>query len=79
MTRKQKALVERINALPKWARDYIFEIETNGDPAGMVRRVVEQDELIHQLAAKIAELKGTRLRERMPLGSAPGAVKRKPR
>jgi hypothetical protein len=79
MTRKRKTLVERINGLPKWARDYISEIQTNGDPAGMVRQVKEQEELINQLVAKIAELKGTRVRGRMPLGSLPGAVKRKPK
>jgi hypothetical protein len=72
---KQKSLAERINSLPKWARDYIMNIQTNGDPAGLIRRVSEQDDLIRQLARKLAELKGTRIREKMPLGSNPGSPK----
>jgi hypothetical protein len=72
---ERKSLVERINSLPLWARDYIMNIQTNGDPAGLIRRVSEQDDLIRQLVRKIAELKGTPVREKMPLGSNPGSLK----
>jgi hypothetical protein len=61
-TRKHKTLVERINGLPLWARDYIARIETEADPAGTQRLVIEQQDLIRQLTAKIAELKGIRYR-----------------
>ncbi len=57
---KKRSLVERINGLPKWARDYIMYIETEADPAGTQRRLIEQQDLIRELTAKIAELKGVR-------------------
>ncbi len=53
----KRSLVDRINALPKWARDYIAAIETEGDPAGTQRRLIQQQDLIRELTAKIAELK----------------------
>jgi hypothetical protein len=69
----KRSLVNRINALPKWARDYIMQIETESDPAGTQRRLIEQQDLIRQLTAEIAELKGVPfsesdldLRGRMP-------------
>ena len=57
---KKRSLAERINGLPKWARDYIMCIETEADPAGTQRRLIEQQALIRELTAKIAELKGVR-------------------
>jgi hypothetical protein len=60
--RKRKSLVERINRLPLWARDDIMRIETEADPAGTQRLIIEQQELVRQLTAKIAELKGVRYR-----------------
>ena len=60
---KKRALLDRINSLPKWARDYIAHIETEGDPAGTQRRLIEQQDLIRELTAKIAELKGEPLSE----------------
>jgi hypothetical protein len=54
----KRSLVDRINALPKWARDYIMQIETESDPAGTQRRLIEQQDLIRELTAEIAELKG---------------------
>ena len=42
------------------ARDYIMYIETEEDPAGTQRRLIEQQDLIRELTAKIAELKGVR-------------------
>jgi hypothetical protein len=69
----KRSLVDRINALPKWARDYIMQIETASDPAGTQRRLIEQQDLIRELTAEIAELKGEPfseseldLRSRMP-------------
>jgi len=59
---KKRSLVERINSLPQWARDYIMNIETEADPAGAQRRLVEQQDLIRELTARIAELKGLQLR-----------------
>jgi hypothetical protein len=55
---KKRSLVDRINALPKWARDYIMQIEAESDPAGTQRRLIEPQDLIRALTAKIAELKG---------------------
>ena len=55
---KKRSLVDRINSLPQWARDYIMNIETEADPAGTQRRLIEQQDLIRVLMAKIAELKG---------------------
>jgi hypothetical protein len=54
----KRSLIDRINSLPKWARDYIMRIETEADPAGTQRRLIEQQDLIRELTAKIAELKG---------------------
>jgi hypothetical protein len=54
----KRSLVDRINALPKWARDYIMQIETESDPAGTQRRLIEQQDLIRELTAEVAELKG---------------------
>jgi len=59
---KKRSLVDRINSLPQWARDYIMNIETEADPAGTQRRLIEQQDLIRELTAKIAELKGVRFR-----------------
>jgi hypothetical protein len=39
-----------------------MRIETEADPAGTQRLIIEQQELIRQLTAKIAELKGVRYR-----------------
>jgi hypothetical protein len=36
-----KSLTERINSLPLWARDYIARIETEADPAGTQRLLIE--------------------------------------
>ena len=71
---KKRSLVERINALPKWARDYIISIETEADPAGTQRRLIEQQDLIRELTEKIAELRGVRFRpsEFEINGRAPG-------
>lgn len=55
---KKRSLVDRINSLPKWARDYIACIETEADPAGTQRRLIEQQDLIRELTAKVAELMG---------------------
>jgi hypothetical protein len=55
---QKHSLVDRINALPKWARNYIMRIEAEADPAGTQRRLIEQQDLIRELTAKIAELKG---------------------
>ena len=44
------------------ARDYIMNIETEADPAGTQRRLVEQQDSIRELTAKIAELKGVQFR-----------------
>jgi hypothetical protein len=55
---KKRSLADWINALPKWARNYIMRIETEADPAGTQRRLIEQQGLIRELTAKIAELKG---------------------
>jgi hypothetical protein len=60
VTVPKRSLVDRINSLPKWARDYIANIETEADPAGTQRRLIEQQDLIRELTAKIAELKGER-------------------
>jgi hypothetical protein len=54
----KRSLVDRINMLPKWARDYIMQLETAADPAGTQRRLIEQQDLIRELTAQIAELKG---------------------
>jgi len=59
---KKRSFVDRINSLPQWARDYIVNIETEADPAGTQRRLVEQQDLIRDLTAKIAELKNVQLR-----------------
>ena len=59
---KKRSLVDRFNRLPRWARDYIMNIETEADPAGTQRRLVEQQDLIRELMAKIAELKEVRFR-----------------
>jgi len=45
---KKRSLVDRINSLPKWARDYITYIETEADPAGTQRRLIEQQDLIRE-------------------------------
>lgn len=55
---KKRSLVDRINSLPRWAREYIMRIETETDPAGTQRRLIEQQDLIRELTAQIAELKG---------------------
>jgi hypothetical protein len=60
---KKRSLADRINSLPKWARDYIMNIETEADPAGTQRRLIEQQDLIRVLTAKIAELKDGPFRE----------------
>jgi hypothetical protein len=59
---KKRSLVDRTNRLPKWARDYIMYIETEADPAGTQRRLIEQQDLIRELTAKIAELKSVQFR-----------------
>jgi hypothetical protein len=71
---KKRSLADRINSLPKWARDYIMNIETEADPAGPQRRLIEQQDLIRELTAKIADLKGERFRpsEFEINGRAPG-------
>jgi hypothetical protein len=72
---KQRSLADRINRLPLWARDYIMRIQTEADPAGTQRLLIEQQELIRQLTAKIAELKGVRYRRNREFemnGRAPG-------
>lgn len=53
---KKRSLIDRIDSLPKWARDYIMRIETEADPAGTQRRLIEQQDLIRELTAKIAEM-----------------------
>jgi len=35
-----KNLSERINSLPKWAREYIHELEARADPAGDVQELI---------------------------------------
>ena len=62
MVPKKRSLVDRLNSLPQWARDYIMDIETESDPAGTQRRLVEQQDLIRELTAKIAELEGVQFR-----------------
>jgi hypothetical protein len=59
---KKRSLVDRVNSLPQWARDYIMNIETEADSAGTQRRLVEQQGLIRELTAKTAELKGVQFR-----------------
>jgi hypothetical protein len=56
---KKRFLVDRINALPKWARDYIMRIETEADPAGTQRRLIEQQDLIRELTASAYKLTAT--------------------
>jgi hypothetical protein len=63
---KKRSLDDRIDALPKWARNYIMRIESEADPAGTQRRLIEQQDLILQLTAKIAELKGEPFNESEP-------------
>ena len=58
---KKRSLVDRVNGLPKWARNYMMCIETEADPAGTQRRLIEQQDLIRDLTAKIAELNGVRI------------------
>jgi hypothetical protein len=51
---------EAINALPRPMRKYIHDLETNGDPAGMVREKQQLD----ALAVRIDAMKG-RAREKV--------------
>ena len=76
---KKRSLVDRISALPKWARNYIMRIETEADPAGTQRRLIEQQDLIRELTAKIAELKGEPFNESEldVRGRMPGRAKTK--
>jgi hypothetical protein len=72
--------VGRINSLPLWARDYIMRIETEADPAGTQRLVLEQQDLIRQLTAMIAELKRVPYRRNLDLemnGRGPGIGRRR--
>lgn len=58
-----RSLVDRIDRPPKWARaTYIMRIQPEADPACTLRRLIEQEQLIMELTAKIAELKGVALR-----------------
>ena len=75
----KRCLVDRINSLPKWARDYIASIESEADPSGTQRRLIEQQDLIRELTAKIAELKGLKLNpsELDLRGRTPGWLKKR--
>lgn len=44
---------ENINSLPKGMKNYVCHLETNADPAGMVRENTLMKDLINQLEAKI--------------------------
>ncbi len=56
----QKDLADRINKLPAWARQYIHDIETNADPAGMIRELADLRFQRDALTKLVRELK-TRL------------------
>tara|TARA_R100000951_G_scaffold113184_1_gene114711 strand:- start:460 stop:642 length:183 start_codon:yes stop_codon:yes gene_type:complete len=49
---------ENVNALPEPVRAYVFGLETNADPSGMVRENVLLADENAQLRAKIRELVG---------------------
>jgi len=49
---------ENINRLPEPIRAYIHHIETNSDPAGMVRENIIAKDTITALQVLIAELQG---------------------
>lgn len=42
---------EQFQSLPQWARDYIAAIETNCDPAGMVRENMQLRDVVRELEA----------------------------
>jgi len=48
---------DNVNALPLHIREYIHDLETNADPAGMVAENTLISDLCRQLDAKIAQLK----------------------
>jgi hypothetical protein len=52
-------LTRRINGLPRWARQYIHDIETKCDPAGDIRTIAELRDTIRCLEKELKELRRT--------------------
>lgn len=59
MNLRRRPISERIESLPRWARQYIHDIETKCDPSGDIRTVTELRDTIRCLEARIRELEKT--------------------